>query len=195
MRGVLLDPTTGKPGERVSVPASSEVEEWKERVGREEFHKRNRELLTRSQVFQNTTTTNRYLCYPAAAAGASLATGGGAAWANPASYTQVVPASTITATFYIAAVIFQPPAATTAATLYEYEIDIATGAAASEVVAMTVAFTIKNVTAAGYIPPMWLDLPEPKQISANARISARVRYNTATTVMTIAGFKIMYQIP
>jgi len=49
------------------------------------------------------TTTNRYLAYPAAANGISRASSGGVAWSFSA-WTEVVPASTITADFYIAGI-------------------------------------------------------------------------------------------
>ena len=47
------------------------------------------------------TTTNRYLAYPAAAAGISRASSGSTAWSYSA-YTQIVPANAITSTFYLA---------------------------------------------------------------------------------------------
>lgn len=193
MIGVLLDPRTGHVEGRASVPQSHEVEKWQERVGRDLALRRTRELLDKSDEYHNTTTTNRYLTYPAAAAGISRASSGGAAWSFSA-YTEVVPVNTITSTYYIAAIVFQPPAATGTALTNEYLIEVATGAAASEVLAIQVPFTVRNVTAAGYIPPAWIDLSEPKQIAANTRLSMRFAYSVATTSVTINGFKILYEM-
>lgn len=192
MQGVLLDPATGAARGRARVPASDEVEAWR----RELAERDSRELLRRAKErpgLQATTTTNRYLSYPAAAAGISKASSGSTAWSY-STYIEVVPVSTITATFYIAAVVFQPPAATAAALTNEYLIEIATGAAASEVLVVQIPYTVRNVTAAGYIPPAWVALPEPKQIAANTRLSMRFAYSVATTAVTINGFKIVYQI-
>lgn len=192
MRGLLLDPVTGKPDRHVAVPASSEVEAWSEQIGREKFHENTRELLARSDRFQNTTTTNRYLVYPTAAAGITRASSGSAAWSN-STYTVVIPASTITATYYISHIILQPDPAPAVTTTYEFEMDFSTGATGSEVVALTMAFTIRNVSAVGYLPSVLYVLPEPKQIAANTQISTRLRWSVATTSYTVRGVKIGYQ--
>lgn len=192
MRGVLLDPRTGQAQGHASVPVSTEVDEWCKKVERDLYEERTRDLLHRSDEFHNTTTTNRYLSYPAAAAGISRASSGGAAWSFSA-YTEVVPVNTITATYYIAGFVCQPPAATALLTTNEYVIELATGLAASEVTIIQIPFVVRNVTAAGYQPPMWVSFSEPKQVAANTRISTRFAYSVLTTSVTITGIKILYE--
>lgn len=140
------------------------------------------------------TTTNRYLSYPAAAAGISRASSGGAAWSF-SGYTEVVPVNTITSTFYLAGLTWAwhtPVAA--ADTTYEWIIELATGAAASEVLIVQVPCSVRADTLAGYTPSNFVVFPEPKLIAANTRISVRVAYSLATTSNTLTGIKIMYQI-
>ena len=140
------------------------------------------------------TTTNRYLSYPAAAAGISRASSGGAAWSFSA-YTEVVPASTITSTFYIAGLTWMwhtPVAAVD--TTYEWIIELATGAAASEVLIIQVPASVRNDTAVGFVPSNMAIFPEPKLVAANTRISVRVAYSLLTTSNTLTGIKILYQM-
>jgi len=139
------------------------------------------------------TTTNRYLSYPAAAAGISRASSGGAAWSY-SGYTEVVPANGITATFYIAGLTWAwhtPVAATD--TTYEWIIELATGAAASEVLICQIPCSIRGDTLVGYVPSNMVIFPEPKQVAANTRISVRVAYSLLTTSNTLTGIKILYQ--
>jgi hypothetical protein len=140
------------------------------------------------------TTTNRYLSYPAAAAGISRASSGGAAWSYSA-YTQVVPASTITSTFYLAGATwaFHTPAAA-ADTTYETLFELATGAASSEVLACQWGASLRADTLVGYTPMGYVFFPEPKEIAANTRLSLRIAQSLATTSNTISGFKIIYQM-
>ncbi len=138
-------------------------------------------------------TTLRYLSYPAAAAGISRASSGGVAWSFSA-YTEVVPASTIAATYYIAGLTWSwhsPVAAVD--TTYEWIIELATGAAASEVLAIQVPGSVRSDTLVGYMPSNYVIFPEPKEIAANTRISCRVAYSLATTSNTITGLKLLYQ--
>ncbi len=138
------------------------------------------------------TTTNRYLSHPAAAAGISRASGGGAAWSYSA-YTELVAANAINATFYVAGFTWcwpSPPAA--ADTTYETLFEIATGAAAAEVLALQVAGSFRGDTLAGYLPQAYVFFPEPKEFAANTRLSVRVAQSLATTVYTYAGIKILY---
>lgn len=140
------------------------------------------------------TTTNRYLAYPAAAAGISRASSGGAAWSFSA-WTEVVPASTITSTFYIAGITWAwhtPLAATD--TTYEWIIEIGTGAASSETTIIQIPASVRNDTAVGFAPSNFVVLPEPKEVAANTRISVRVAYSLATTSNTLTGIKIFYQM-
>lgn len=140
------------------------------------------------------TTTNRYLSYPAAAAGISRASSGGAAWSFSA-YTEIVPASTITADFYIAGLTWawHTPLAAVDVT-YEWIIELATGSDASEVMIIQVPCSVRMDTAVGYAPSNFITFPEPKFVAANTRISVRVAYSLATTSNTLAGIKILYQI-
>lgn len=190
-RAALLDPITGEVEDYVSGPIRPSEE-----VEREIALRKTRKLIDqagRVPGLVGTTTTNRYLSYPAAAAGISRASSGSTAWSFSA-YTEVVPVNTITSTFYIAALVFHPPAATATATTNEYVIEIATGATSSEVTILQLPYTVRNVTAAGYIPPGYIELPEPKQVAANTRLSVRFAYSVATTSVTITGIKIMYQM-
>lgn len=141
------------------------------------------------------TTTNRYLAYPAAAAGISRASSGGAAWSFSA-WTEIVPASTITADFYIAGITWAwhtPVAA--ADTTYQWIIELGTGGAGAETTIIQVPSNIRSDTSAGYVPSMNVNFPEPKFVAANTRISVRVAYSLATTSNTLTGIKIFYQIP
>ena len=140
------------------------------------------------------TTTRRYLSYPAAATGISRASSGGVAWSYSA-YTEVVPASTITSTFYISGLTWMwhtPVAAVD--TTYEWIIELATGAAASEVLIMQIPASVRGDTLVGYVPSNNYVFPEPKEVAANTRISVRVAYSLATTSNTLTGIKIQYQM-
>jgi len=140
------------------------------------------------------TTTKSYLSYPAAAAGISRASSGAAAWSY-SGYTEVVPASTITSTFYIAGLTWMwhtPVAAVD--TTYEWIIELATGAAASEVLIIQVPASVRNDTAVGFVPSNMVIFPEPKEVAANTRISVRVAYSLVTTSNTLTGIKILYSI-
>jgi hypothetical protein len=189
VRGLLLDPTTGRPDGDTRVPESGEVAAWK----RELAERGVRDQLRRSSRFpglQGTTTTNRYLCTPAAANGLAITSGAGV-WTFSTPYTQVVAASGITATFYLVGICFQPAAASAVTTTNEYLFELATGGSGSEVTACQLPFTVRNVTAAGYIPPAWIALPEPKQVAANTRVAARLAASVASLATT--GFKLIYE--
>lgn len=139
------------------------------------------------------TTTNRYLSYPAAAAGISRASSGGVAWSFSA-WTEIVPASTITATFYIAGLVWAwhtPLAAVD--TTYSWLIELGTGAAASETTIIQVPANVRNDTAVGFAPSAQVIFPEPKEVAANTRVSVRVAYSLATTSNTLSGIKILYE--
>lgn len=139
------------------------------------------------------TTTNRYLSYPAAAAGISRASSGGAAWSFSA-YTEIVPVNTITATYNLAGLswMYHTPAAAADVT-YEVLFEIATGLAAAEVLIAQVAGSFRGDTLVGYVPEGRVIFPEPKVVAANTRLSVRIAQSLATTSNTITGFKILYQ--
>lgn len=139
-----------------------------------------------------TLTTLRYLAYPAAAAGISRASSGGAAWSWSA-YTEVVPASTITASFNLAGFTWcwHTPAAG-ADTTYQVLFDIASGGAGSEVLVAQVPCSFRGDTLVGYVPSNIIIFPEPVVIPANTRLSVRVAQSLATTSQTYTGIKILY---
>jgi hypothetical protein len=140
------------------------------------------------------TTTNRYLSYPALAAGISRASSGGVAWST-SSYTEVVPASTIASDFYIAGLTWcwhTPLAAVD--TTYEWLIELATGGAGAESVIIQVPSSVRMDTAVGYPSSNMVIFPEPKYVAANTRIAVRVAYSLATTSNTLTGIKILYQM-
>jgi hypothetical protein len=139
-------------------------------------------------------TTNRYLAYPAAAAGISRASSGSTAWSYSA-WTEVVPASTITSTFYIAGLTWAwhtPIAAVD--TTYEWIIELGTGSGGSETMIIQVPSSVRCDTLVGYVPSNMVIFPEPKEVAANTRISVRVAYSLATTSNTLTGIKILYQM-
>lgn len=197
MRGVLLDPLTGTPDGDVSTPSiGDDVERWLHDLNRKQAERRNRDLLDRARTspIRATTTTLQYKCHPTAAAGISRASSGSTAWSNSA-YTELVAVNTITSTYYIAGFTWcwHTPIAG-ADTTYEIEFDIATGAAASEVVIITIPSSFRADTAVGYVPSNFIAFAEPKQVAANTRLSIRVRQSLATTSQTYTGIKILYQV-
>ena len=195
MKGILLDPVTGKPDGQASLPGAMHLDDWRKSVERERALRRNHELLDAAQKspYGLTTTTNRYLAYPAAAAGISRASSGSTAWSFSA-YTEVVPVNTITATYYIAGFTWcwHTPAAAVDTT-YEALFELATGAAASEVLIIQIPCSYRMDTAVGYVPSNFVSFPEPKQVAANTRISVRVAQSLATTTYTYSAIKILYE--
>ena len=136
-------------------------------------------------------TTATYKAYPAAASGISRASSGGVAWSNSA-YTQLVPVSTITSTFYIAGVTLMYSNNASVDVSHEVELDIATGSAASEVVILTIPFVFRIDSAVGHQPVIFIPIAEPREVAANTRLSVRVRQSLATTSVTYNGIKIFY---
>jgi hypothetical protein len=136
-------------------------------------------------------TTATYKAYPAAAAGISRASSGGAAWSTSA-YTELVPVSTITSTFYIAGVSLMYPNTAGVDTTQEVELDIATGSASSEVVIITIPFCYRIDSSVGHHAVIWIPITEPREVAANTRLSVRVRQSLATTSITFNGIKIFY---
>jgi len=136
-------------------------------------------------------TTATYRAYPAAAAGISKASSGSTAWSN-STYIQLVPVNTITSTFYIAGITCMYSNNASVDTSHEVEFDIATGAAASEVVIMTIPFVFRIDSAVGHQPVIFIPISEPREVAANTRLSLRIRQSLATTVVTYNGVKIFY---
>lgn len=142
-----------------------------------------------------TTTTKRYLAYPAAAAGISRASSGSTAWSYSA-YTEIVPVNTITEDYYLAAVTWAwhtPLAA--ADTTYEWIIEIASDTAGTPVLQVQIPASVRADSLVGHTPSNLLVLPEPKFIAANTQLGVRVAYSLATTSNTLTGIKIVYMIP
>ena len=192
MNGVLLDPRTGIATGHARIPASDELQVWHRELAKRDV-KRQLDLAHKFPGLKGTTTTNRYLAHPAAAAGISRASSGGAAWSFSA-YTELVAASAITATYYVAGFtwVFHTPIAAVDTT-YEVLFEIATVAAASEVLIIQVPCSVRADTAVGFTPSNFVVLPEPKEVAANTRLSIRVAQSLATTSQTYTGIKIMYQ--
>lgn len=140
------------------------------------------------------TTTNRYLSYPAAAAGISRASSGGVAWSFSA-YTEIVPAAGgITATWFLAGITWAwHTPVDLADTTREWIIQLATGSAGAEVPIIQIPASIRADTLVGYVPSNMVILPEPRQIAANTRVAVSVAYNLATTSNTLTGIKLLYQ--
>ena len=117
-------------------------------------------------------TTATYKAYPAAAAGISRASSGSTAWSNSA-YTELVPVSTITSTFYIAGITLMYPNTAAVDATQEVELDIATGSAAAEVVIITLPFSYRIDSAVGHHSQVWCPLAEPREVAANTRLCCR----------------------
>jgi hypothetical protein len=119
--------------------------------------------------YENTDTTNvlnaPHLSLPFSANSATV-TNSATAWAN-SSYVELTPG--LQDDIYINRVIVGPSAAS------QFEIDIATGAAGSEVVQTTVAGQAVSLTGNSII-----DLPAPLKIPANTRIAMRIRTSLTT---------------
>jgi hypothetical protein len=139
------------------------------------------------------TTTNRYLAYPAAAAGVSR-TSSGSAWGSGSAWTELVPANTITSTFYIAGLTWMwwTPAAA-ADTTYEIVLGLGIGAAGSEVEKIQIPASMRGDSLAGYMPSNIVILPEPFEVAANTRVAVKLYYGVAASV-TVTAIKILYQI-
>ena len=194
MRGALLD-KRGRVEGYAAMPRSAEVTDWTSRVERRLAEERTRDLLTRAERDgpKMTTTTNRYLAHPAAAAGISRASSGGAAWSFSAS-TDVVAASAITSTFYIAGFTWcwHTPAAVVDTT-YEVLFELMTGAGDPGTLIIQVPSSFRADTLVGYVPSNMVIFPEPKQVAANTQVRVRVAQSLATTSQTYTAIKILYQ--
>lgn len=141
------------------------------------------------------TTTKRYLSYPAAAAGISRASSGGAAWSFSA-YTEIVPVNTITVDYNLVGLTWawHTPIAAADVT-YEWIIEIASDSAGSPVLVAQIPSSIRGDTLVGYVPSNIVIFPEPKVILANTQLGVRVAYSLLTTSNTLSGIKILYAIP
>lgn len=127
-----------------------------------------------------------YQVYPNQATGIDPATSSSF---GAGSYSEVVPVSTLAAIYVLgfAATIEQ----VTTNNSPEFEIDIATGAAASEVVIARLPFAgISGLAGQNYAPSNMYILPFPLAVAANARIAVRAR--RSSTGGNVANFKLLY---
>lgn len=110
--------------------------------------------------------SGRYNVYPTLSTG-PLITSNVAAWTK-GNYAEIIPASTITTTFYITGVVLFGLTANT-----EYEVDMAIGVAASESVIATVFHQTDNANLAHECL-----FPAPIKVGSGTRISARCADST-----------------
>lgn len=140
-----------------------------------------------------TTTTKRYFVHPILAAGPTVATPA-TAWTWTATWVEIVPASTITATFWISAVsALYDPVNAALDVRHQFNLSLATGAASSEVEFWQGTSVYYKDTAVGVSSIFYAVLPEPKEIAANTRISVRAACSEAAA-RTLGGVKIQYQL-
>lgn len=138
------------------------------------------------------TTTRRYLSYPALAAGATYSyVSIGSFWGN-GTWTTIVPANTITSTFYIAGLSWQfaTPAANN--TTYELLFDIGI----NSVVGIQFPVIYGNRSNVGYFPANFVTFPEPKEVAANTLINLRISSGSNFPISSggVTGIKLFYQI-
>lgn len=131
-------------------------------------------------LIQEQTKTGTYYIRPSNAAGTTVVSGAGA-YTKGAAYTQIIATNAITTNFYIDSVFLNTQTITR-----DFEIDIATGLAPSEVVIATVSNMVSNTN----------DGREYKfnpqiKVPANTRISARCSDSTGTGNVNV---KIRYRI-
>jgi len=135
-------------------------------------------------------TTKEIKCYPVLAAGPTIvssATG----WTWPASWTELVPASTITSNFAIIGLTaLEFPTASTDAR-HQTIIQIGTGAAISEVVIASIPISWYIDSGVGHCSPWIFPLVIPRYVVANLRVAIRCTDEMAVAY-TYGGVKIMY---
>jgi hypothetical protein len=174
--GIILDPITGKPRDSLD-----HIEE----------------MLSLSEKYPwlvGTTTTRRYLCTPAAAAGLTY-TMNATAWNAASTWTQIVASGGIGDPYYITGFTCQyhnTPTITVDTTL-QVEMQIATGAAASEVMKIQYPFSVRVDSAVGHHPVLSFDLPEPFTVTGNPRLAFRMLSSMAVATVW-QGIKFKYQI-
>ena len=140
-----------------------------------------------------TTTTNRYLCYPALAAGVTRASSG-VAWGAGSAYTELVPINTIASTFYIAGITWMWWTPVIAAdTTYEIVLELGIGGAGAEVMIIYAPASVRGDTLVGYVPSNMIIFPEPKEVAANTRVAVKLHYGVAAAV-TVSAIKILYEM-
>src|SRR5262245_23525009 len=137
-------------------------------------------------------TTGTYKCHPSAAAGASRASSGGAAWSNSA-YTDIIAAaSSLANAVEITALCVMYSNNAAVDTTVEVELDLATGTAGAETVVATIPWTFRIDSALGHQPTLFFVFSAPPALPASTRLAVRVRQSLATTTITYNGIKILY---
>jgi hypothetical protein len=71
------------------------------------------------------------------------------------------------------------------------QFNLYTGASGSEVLIMQFPWSMYMDTSTGHQPEMRMMFPEPKQVSANTRISVKVA-DINSSALTYTGFKTLY---
>lgn len=137
-----------------------------------DLHKRKIDLINEQ------THTGTYYTYPSNAAGVTITSGAGAY--TKGAYTGIIPVNTILTQYFITGVTLSNLTVNT-----DYELDIATGLAASEVIVATVSHMTDNINLAHECL-----FPIPIKISSNTRISARSSDGTGSLTSKI---KIRYK--
>ena len=131
----------------------------------------------------NKVTGSGYLVMPAAASGIDPAVGGGA-WTSGA-WSQVL-ASTSEDDSIIG---MMAECSDTTATPAEFEVDLGTGGAGSEVVVATIPFSRPGTTAPGQtVVPVFF--PAPIEIPSGTRVATR--YRTSQTAIELSNIRLVY---
>jgi len=143
-------------------------------------------ILPLNDIFQKAITllleqthTGRYYTYPPNAAGVTITSAAGAY--TKGNYIEIIPVNTISTQFFITGVTLSNLTVNT-----DYELDIATGLAAAEVIVATVSHITDNTNLAHECL-----FPIPIKISSNTRISARSSDGTGSLTSIV---KIRYKI-
>jgi hypothetical protein len=114
------------------------------------------------------------------------------AWTWPASYTEIVPASTITSTFYIAGLTTTLTTNVTLDLRLYTNFSLAKGTAGSETEIIQFPSAYYNDSSIGTQEGFQFTLPEAVQVAANTRIAGRVTHAESATQSYLV--KIVYEI-
>lgn len=136
-------------------------------------------------------STLRHFAFPNLAAGVSLVSTA-VSWTWPASYTEIVPANTITSTFYISALTASHTSNVTIDTRLYLNFSLGKGTAGSETEIIQFTSTLYVDTNSSYWDSLFYVLPEAVEVAANTRIAGRVTRAEAVAE-TYSNVKILYQ--
>jgi hypothetical protein len=105
-----------------------------------------------------------------------------------------VAANAITSTFYISAVVgMYDPVNSALDARHQFNVSLGKGSAASETEIFQGAAVFYKDTAAGYVPHLYMVIPEPIEVAANTRIGVRVACSEAAA-RTTGGWKLQYSM-